>query len=158
FIAIFAPLIAPYAYDAEDHGYASLPAVADAKHKLGTDHIGQDILTRLIYGARVSLAVRLIVQLIEVTIGVVLGLLAGYKGGAWDTIVMRVTDAMFAFPDLLFAILLVGVLRPEDVLKSFLTVFVALALVGWPGMARLVRGQALALREKEYVEAARAVG
>jgi ABC-type dipeptide/oligopeptide/nickel transport system permease subunit len=110
------------------------------------------------YGARVSLAVGLIVQLIEVTIGIVLGLLAGYKGGLWDTIVMRITDAMFAFPDLLFAILLVGIYRPTDVLSSFLTVFVALALVGWPGMARLVRGQALALREKEYVEAARAVG
>lgn len=158
FVAVFAPLIAPYTYDFQDRAYATLPAAADAKHRLGTDNLGQDVLSRLMYGARVSLAVGLIVQLIEVTIGIALGLLAGYKGGPWDTIVMRITDAMFAFPDLLFAILLVGILRPEDVLKSFLTVFIALALVGWPGMARLVRGQALALREKEYVEAARAVG
>src|SRR5258708_1639288 len=158
FVAIFAPLIAPHVYDFQDRDYAALRAAADAKPRLGTDNLGQDILSRLMFGARVSLAVGLIVQLIEVTIGIALGLLAGFKGGLWDTIVMRITDAMFAFPDLLFAILLVGIMRPTTVLASFLTVFIALALVGWPGMARLVRGQALALREKEYVEAARAVG
>lgn len=158
FLAIFAPLIAPRTYDMQDRSYSSLPAGADARHRLGTDNLGQDVLSRLIYGARVSLAVGVIVQLVEVTIGVTLGLLAAYKGGLWDTILMRVTDAMFAFPDLLFAILLVGIVRPESVGASFLTVFFALALVGWPGMARLVRGQALALREKEYVEAARAIG
>lgn len=156
--AIFAPLLAPHPYDAQDRAYASLPAPADAKHRLGTDNLGQDILSRLIYGARVSLAVGVIVQVIGVTIGIALGLLAGYKRGPWDTIVMRITDAMFAFPDLLFAILLVGVIRPTTVTASFMTVFVALALVGWPGMARLVRGQALVLREKEYVDAARAIG
>src|SRR2546425_4364528 len=148
--AIFAPLVAPYAYDYTDHGYHVLPGKPDHKHRLGTDNLGYDVLSRLIYGARVSLSVGVIVQAIEVTIGITLGLLAAYKGGLWDTIVMRVTDAMFAFPDLLFAILLVGIFRPESPLKSFLTVFCALALVGWPGMARLVRGQALALREKEY--------
>jgi len=158
FLAIFAPLIAPQTYDAQDRSYASLPAAPDSKHRLGTDNLGQDILSRLIYGARVSLAVGLIVQLLEVTIGITLGLLAAYKRGIWDTLLMRLTDAMFAFPDLLFAILLVGIIRPTTVAGSFLTVFVALALVGWPGMARLVRGQALALREKEYVEAARATG
>lgn len=157
-VAIFAPLLAPYAYDNQDRAYAVLPAPADVKHRLGTDQLGQDTLSRLIYGARVSLAVGVVVQLIEVAIGVALGLLAAHKGGLWDTILMRVTDAMFAFPDLLFAILLVGIIRPTSIGGSFLTVFVALALVGWPGMARLVRGQALALREKEYVEAARAVG
>src|SRR5207302_2248213 len=119
----FAPLIAPHAYDSQDRTYASLPAPADSKHRLGTDNLGQDLLSRLIYGARVSLSVGLIVQLIEVTIGITLGLLAAYKGGMWDTIVMRVTDAMFAFPDLLFAILLVGIIRPTTVLGSFLTVF-----------------------------------
>jgi ABC-type dipeptide/oligopeptide/nickel transport system permease subunit len=157
-VAIFAPLIAPHAYDFQDRAYATLPASPDAKHRLGTDNLGQDTLSRMIYGARVSLTVGLVVQVIEVTIGIALGLLAAYKGGLWDTILMRVTDAMFAFPDLLFAILLVGVIRPTTVLASFLTVFVALAIVNWPGMARLVRGQALALREKEYVEAARAIG
>ena len=157
-LALFAPLIAPYAYDEQDRSYAVLPAAPDSKHRLGVDNLGQDILSRLIYGARVSLSVGIIVQGIEVLIGVSLGLLAAYKGGLWDRILMRLTDAMFAFPDLLFAILLVGIVQPETVVGSFLTVFVALAVVGWPGMARLARGQALALREKEYVEAARAIG
>ncbi len=157
-LAVFAPWIAPYAYDEQDRSYPELPAPADSKHRLGVDNLGQDILSRLIFGARVSLAVGILVQAIEVLIGVSMGLLAAYKGGMWDRILMRVTDAMFAFPDLLFAILLVGIIRPESVVGSVLTVFVALAVVGWPGMARLARGQALALREKEYVEAARAIG
>jgi ABC-type dipeptide/oligopeptide/nickel transport system permease subunit len=156
FIAIFAPLLAPHAYDAQDRAHTLINS-GDG-HKLGTDNLGQDTLSRLIYGARVSLSVGVIVEAIELIIGVSLGLLAAYKGGLWDTILMRVTDAMFAFPDLLFAILLVGIIRPTSPMASFLTVFVALALVGWPGMARLVRGQALALREKEYVEAARSIG
>ncbi|MCC6729004.1 MAG: ABC transporter permease [Chthonomonadales bacterium] len=155
-LALLAPLVAPYAYDAEDRDSAlSGPT---ARHPLGTDNLGHDVLSRVLYGARVSLAVGLLVEAIEVLIGVSLGLLAAYKGGVWDTILMRVTDAMFAFPDLLFAILLVGILRPESAAASFLTVFVALALANWPSMARLVRGQALAVREKEFVEAARAIG
>src|SRR6185369_14297686 len=138
-LAIFAPLIAPHVYDFQDRAYAVLPAPSDANHRLGTDNLGQDTLSRLIYGARVSLTVGVVVQVIEVSIGLALGLLAAYKGGLWDTILMRVTDAMFAFPDLLFAILLVGIIRPTTVIASFLTVFVALAIVNWPGMARLVR-------------------
>ena len=157
-LAVFAPFIAPYDYDTQDRGLTSLPSPPDARHRLGTDNLGQDILSRLIYGARVSLSVGIIVQAIEMIIGVGMGLLAAYKGGLWDRLLMRLTDAMFAFPDLLFAILLVGIIRPESVIGSFLTVFVALAVVGWPGMARLARGQALALREKEFVEAARAIG
>jgi ABC-type dipeptide/oligopeptide/nickel transport system permease subunit len=157
-VAIFAPLLAPYAYDFQDRSYATLPSPADAKHRLGTDNLGQDVLSRLIYGARVSLSVGIIVVSIEVLIGICLGLLAAYKGGWWDVVLMRLTDAMFAFPELLFAILLVGILRPTSSAASFLIVFIALALVGWPGMARLVRGQALALREREFVEAARAIG
>jgi len=157
-IAVCAPLLAPYPYDAQDRSYASLPASADAKHPLGVDNLGQDILSRLLYGARVSLAVGVIVVFVQALVGIALGLLAAYKGGLWDTLLMRVTDAMFAFPDLLFAILLVGIIRPTSPTASFLTVFVALALVNWPSMARLVRGQALSLREKEFVEAARAIG
>jgi ABC-type dipeptide/oligopeptide/nickel transport system permease subunit len=156
FVAVFAPLLAPHPYDAQDRSHTLING--GSGHPLGTDNLGQDTLSRLIYGARVSLSVGIIVEAIELLIGVSLGLLAAYKGGLWDTILMRVTDAMFAFPDLLFAILLVGIIRPTAPMASFLTVFVALALVGWPGMARLVRGQALALREKEYVEAARAIG
>jgi len=155
-VALFAPLISGHAYDAVDRRHVlSGPGYG---HLLGTDNQGQDIWARLLYGARVSLAIGVVVEGIEVLIGVTLGLLAAYKGGIWDTILMRVTDAMFAFPDLLFAILLVGVLRPASAFGSFLTVFVALALVNWPSMARIVRGQTLALREKEYIEAARAIG
>jgi ABC-type dipeptide/oligopeptide/nickel transport system permease subunit len=157
-VAILAPLIAPYPYDAQDRSYTMLPAPADLRHRLGTDNLGQDMLSRLVYGARVSLSVGLLVEAIELMIGITLGLLAAYKGGRWDTILMRVTDAMFAFPDLLFAILLVGIFAPTTAQGSLLTVFVALALVNWPSMARLVRGQALSLRDREYVTAARAIG
>lgn len=158
FVALTAQWIAPFPYDAPDVGRAMPLLHPGGKHLLGTDNLGLDVFTRLLYGARVSISVGVIVEFIEVIIGVSIGLLAAYKGGIWDNIVMRVTDAMFAFPDILFAILLVGILRPEGIMPSFLTVFVALALVGWPGIARLVRGQALAIREKEYVEAARATG
>lgn len=156
--AIFVPWLAPYSYDAQDRSYASLPAPPDARHRLGVDNLGQDILSRLIYGARVSLTVGVVVVGIQVVIGIAFGMLAGFLRGMWDTVLMRVTDAMFAFPDLLFAILLVGIVRPTDPKLSFLVVFVALALVNWPSMARLVRGQALAIREKEYIEAARSIG
>lgn len=154
--ALFAPWLAGHPYDAvsRDHVLAGpMPG-----HLLGTDHQGQDLWARLLYGARVSLSIGIIVEVIMACIGITLGLLAGYRGGWWDIGLMRITDAMFAFPDILFAIMLVGILRPASAFASFLTVFVALALVNWPGMARLVRGQTLALREKEYVEAARAVG
>lgn len=154
--AALAPWLAGYSYDAVDR--ANVLSGPMAGHLLGTDNQGQDIWARLLFGARVSLAIGIIVEAIEVLIGVSLGLLAAYRGGLWDTLLMRVTDAMFAFPDLLFAILLVGILRPTSPFAGFLTVFVALALVNWPSMARIVRGQALALREKEFVEAARAIG
>lgn len=156
--ALFAPWLAGHAYDAQDRALTSLPAPASPAHRLGADHLGRDVLSRLLYGARISLSVGIIVEMIELLLGVSLGVLAAYKRGWWDTILMRVTDAMFAFPDLLFAILLVGIVRPQSSGASFLVVFCALALVNWPGMARIVRGQALALREKEFVEAARAAG
>ncbi len=154
--AVFAPFLSGHAYDSVDRQHVLVGPTRG--HLLGTDNQGQDQWARLLYGARVSLSIGVIVEAIEVLIGVTLGLLAAYKGRVWDTLLMRVTDAMFAFPDLLFAILLVGILRPSSAFASFLTVFVALALVNWPSMARLVRGQALALREKEFVEAARAIG
>jgi ABC-type dipeptide/oligopeptide/nickel transport system permease subunit len=154
--AAIGPAVSPFSYDTEDR--AAILAPAGPHHALGTDNHGQDTLTRLLHGARVSLSVGLVVEAIEVIIGVALGLLAAWKGGRIDLLLMRVTDGMFAFPDLLFAILLVGIMRPTTAAGSFLTVFVALALVNWPGMARLVRGQALAVRSKEYVEAARSLG
>lgn len=155
-VAIFAPLIATHTQDAQDREHILISS--GYGHRLGTDNLGRDTFSRLIYGARISLAVGVVVELIEIVIGVSLGLMAAYKGGWWDTLLMRFTDAMFAFPDLLFAILLVGIFQPKSAALSFLTVFIALALVNWPGMARLVRGQALALRDKEFVDAARSIG
>ncbi len=150
-IALFAPMIAPYRYDAQDASAVLQPP--SNLHPLGTDELGRDVFSRLVYGARVSLAVVLQVELLEVLIGVTLGLLAGYFRGRWDTVIMRFTDMMFAFPDILLAILIVAILGP-----GLHNVFIALALTGWPSMARVVRSQTLALREREFVEAARAIG
>ncbi|WP_049817888.1 ABC transporter permease [Thermosediminibacter oceani] len=120
---------------------------------LGSDEFGRDILSRILYGARVSLSVGIISQLFVTVIGVTMGALAGYYGGKVDMIIMRIADILFAFPDLLFYIGVMFALGP-----SIYNVFIALALIGWAGMARLVRSQVLYLREMEYVEAARAQG
>ncbi|MCW3098975.1 MAG: ABC-type dipeptide/oligopeptide/nickel transport system, permease component [Chthonomonadaceae bacterium] len=162
-VAICAPLFTHYAYDFLDtKNYNSLPAPPDSHHVLGTDGLGEDILSRLLYGARVSLGVSLIVVIVEVLVGVTLGLTAGFYGGKTDVALMRLTDVMFAFPDILLAIMLSAIVRSGSQAlppwSSFLVLFFALGIVGWPGLARLVRGQALALREKEYIEAARSIG
>lgn len=163
FVALFANVLAPYSFDARDtQRYTSLPAPPDAHHVLGTDDLGQDVLSRLLFGARISLGVSVVVVVIEVLIGVPLGLIAGYYSGRTDLLLMRITDVMFAFPDILLAILLTAIVRAGSQalppVYSLLTLFFALGVVGWPGIARLVRGQALALREKEFIEAARAMG
>ncbi len=160
-VALFAPALAPYPYDAIDTR-GVLPAPPDAHHLLGRDNLGQDVFSRLLYGARVSLSVAAGVVAIEVVIGVTLGLIAGYYGGTTDLILMRLTDVMFAFPDILLAILLRAIVmsgsKAVSLGTNLATLFLALGLVGWPGIARLVRGQALALRQKEFIEAARAIG
>jgi peptide/nickel transport system permease protein len=122
-------------------------------HVLGLDELGRDILARLLVGARVSLAVGLAVVSVSATVGLVVGAVAGYLGGAVDMVVSRVMDVLLAFPGILLAIALVAVLGP-----SLAHVVLALALIGWVGYARVVRGQVLKLRELEYVQAARAVG
>ncbi len=162
-VALFAGTISPYAYDYGDtRPYASLPAPPDAHHMLGVDSLGQDVLSRLFYGARVSLGVTALVVLIEVLIGVPLGLAAGYFGKRTDMILSRITDVMFAFPDVLLAILLRAVLmsgrQVVSPLSSLMSLCFALGVVSWPGVTRLVRGQALALRSREFIEAARAIG
>jgi ABC-type dipeptide/oligopeptide/nickel transport system permease subunit len=162
-VALFAKFIAPYRYDFMDTSrYQNFPSAPDHFHRLGTDTLGQDVLSRLIYGASVSLGVSVVVVGIELVLGVALGLIAGYYKGRTDLALMRFTDVMFAFPDLLLAILLAAVVRSSSQaippIYSILTLFFALGVVGWPGMARLVRGQALSMREKEFVEAARSMG
>lgn len=162
-VAISAGAIAPYRYDFEDtNRYQSLPSPPDARHLLGTDELGEDVVSRLLYGARVSLGVALVTVAVEAVFGLPLGLVAGYYGGWTDTALMRVTDVVFAFPDLLLAILLRAMLvagnQALPPVESLLSLFFALGIVGWPAMARLVRGQALSLRKKEFIEAARALG
>jgi oligopeptide transport system permease protein len=153
FMAIFADLIAPYSYDKVDFTKVRLFPFEDSAHPLGTDDVGRDYLSRLIYGARTSMVVGLAVQTVAVVIGVTLGGLAGYLGGKVDFVIMRLVEVMTAFPGLLFAILLVTVAG-----GGLLNVIIALSVTSWIGIARLTRGQLLSLREKEYVEAARCIG
>jgi peptide/nickel transport system permease protein/oligopeptide transport system permease protein len=156
-VAIFAPALAPADPYKQELLSRLAPMGAPSQITrtgtfiLGADHLGRDILSRIIYGSRISLAVGLISEFIVTVIGVTVGLVAGYYGGWFDSLVMRVCDILFAFPDLLFCIGIMFALGP-----GLLNIFIALSVVGWAGMARLVRGQVLALKEAEYVEAARA--
>ncbi|HPQ39033.1 MAG TPA: ABC transporter permease [bacterium] len=122
-------------------------------HPLGMDHLGRDMLSRILHGARISVTVGLVVTLISLTAGVIIGMMAGYAGGWIDDAVMRCVDVMLAFPGILLAIAMVAVLGPD--IKN---VMIALCIMGWVGYARLARGQVLALRDSEYVQAARSLG
>ncbi|MHB9032035.1 MAG: ABC transporter permease [Anaerolineae bacterium] len=170
-VAVFAPLLAPHSPLKIFPGKSQLPpawvtrsaaGLAGEKEFLfGTDSIGRDILSRVIYGARASMMVGLIPVAIILLIGSVVGLLAGYAGGWVDNLLMRITDVVYAFPDLLFYILLMITLRETFLGRMFggiLLLFLALAVVSWVGVARLVRGQVLSVKEKGFVEAARCVG
>lgn len=154
-LAALAPLLAdlgviadPYALDRTNpYGPLSLA------HPLGTDQIGRDLLSRTLHGGRASLSIGVLVQAPTVLIGGAVGLVAGYAGGRVDGLLMRLTDVMFVFPDLLFVLVIAAVLGP-----GYWNIFVALAAVSWVFMARLVRGEVLAVKEREYVEAARVAG
>jgi ABC-type dipeptide/oligopeptide/nickel transport system permease subunit len=130
-------------------------------HPLGSDELGRDTLSRLIFGSRVSLSVGILVQLIILPIGLAIGLAAGYFGGRIDNILMRFTDIWYAFPDLLFVLVVVSVFQQftsGSIVLQVLMIFGAIALVNWVGLARLVRGQVLSIKEKEFIEAARSSG
>lgn len=155
--ALFAPLLAPYPPSKIAMKDRFLPPAfvegGSTAHLLGTDKIGRDVLSRVIYGARVSLSISLLVILITASIGTVLGIVAGYLGGRTDAFLMRVTDITLAFPAILVAILLAVILGP-----SFWTVVMAISIIGWAPYARLIRGEALKLREADFVAQAHIIG
>jgi peptide/nickel transport system permease protein len=149
--ALLAPFLAPYDPLAIDlRGELEGPG---AGHPLGQDKLGRDILSQVIYGSRVSLVVALVVVGISLVIGATLGAAAGYFGGIFDTLLMRIVDILLAFPGILLAIALTGILGP-----NLRNIILALCVLGWVGYARLVRGQVLAEKNREYVLAARALG
>lgn len=149
--AVFAPLITSYVYDQQD-----LNAILEGPsldHLIGTDTLGRDVFTRLLYGTRTSLAVGIFTQFIVLLIGLPIGAFAGYIGGRTDNMMMRFVDVMYAFPDILLIILLRAILG-----GSIFMVFLAIGLVAWVNIARLVRGQVLALKQRDFVTATRAMG
>lgn len=170
-VAAFAPLIAPHNPLEMNSGKDYLPPAwvekaqngksGNPNYLLGTDTLGRDVLSRVIYGARVSMVVGLVPTVIVLLIGVTVGLLAGYYGGRWDNIMMRITDVIYAFPDLLLFIVVMVALRDTwigNMFNGLFLLFVALAIVNWVGDARIVRGQVLSLKNEEFVQAARCIG
>lgn len=153
FVGVMPGVVAPHdPFEQHRDSFRTAPGVNG--YLLGTDELGRDILSRLCYGAGISLRVGVVGAAVAVTIGVIMGALAGFFLGWTDWILSRVTDTFFAFPSLLLAIGILAVFEKP----SEYVLFAALGLVGWPGIARIVRGEVLSLREREYVTAARAIG
>lgn len=151
FLALFAPLLSPV--DPIQQNVPASLAAPGPEFLLGTDKLGRDILSRILYGARISLFVGLAVVAGAGTLGALVGLVAGYLRGWADEVLMRVTDIFFAFPSLILAMAIAGALGP-----SLRNALIAVAVVSWPVYARLIRGQVLVLREQEFIQAARAIG
>jgi len=170
FITIFASVLAPHSPLQMNSGKSFLPPAwvkdyngksGDPRFLLGTDTLGRDVLSRVIYGARVSMLVGFIPMAIIILVGTVVGMVAGYFGGQWDNVLMRITDVMYGFPDLLFFIICLIALRDSwigQLMNGLFLLFFALAVVGWVGVGRLVRGQVLSFKETEFIEAARSIG
>jgi ABC-type dipeptide/oligopeptide/nickel transport system permease subunit len=150
-LAIFADFLAPYSYTKTNFSRLNEPPSRD--YPMGTDQIGRDLLSRMIYGARVSMIVGLGAQVIVVLLGVPIGALSGWFGGRVDLVLMRLVDVMYAFPNLLFVILVMSMLG-----AGLMNIFIAIGLTGWVGIARQTRAQVLAIKEKEFVDGARGLG
>lgn len=149
----FGPMLLPHAYDSTDWEAMSLPPTLQNFHWFGTDESGRDLLVRTLIGGRVSLVVGILAALSSCTVGIVWGATAGFIGGKVDALMMRIVDMMYAIPYLLIAILLVTLLG-----RDFYLVVLTITVFSWMNMARVVRGQTLSLRSREFVEAARAIG
>jgi ABC-type dipeptide/oligopeptide/nickel transport system permease subunit len=170
-IMILAALLAPYIAPHDPNKISAMNRLSppSAEYLLGTDNFGRDIFSRLLYGAGISLVIGFTAQSVAITIGISLGLISGWFGGWIDDVIMRLTDAVFAIPGLMFLIVWVAVMDPEtiplfDFFSSLglapkqISIFFALGLIGWPADARMMRSQVLSIKEREYVIAARALG
>lgn len=149
-LALLAPLLAPYGPQEITSEFSAAPSL---KHLLGTDQIGRDVLSRLLYGTRVSLFVGFMATVISTALGVLLGLLAGYVGGALDMLLMRFTDMVMSFPYILLILVASVIFKPG--LWSIILIF---GFVDWPGVARLVRGSILSIKEQDYVKSSQIAG
>lgn len=165
----FNPVEQHRGYDQQPPGTRLEAGQGSGVFVLGTDANGRDVLSRVLYGARISLLVGLVATLLNVLIGLVIGTLAGHFGGWLDTVLMRLTDTFFAFPGMLLAIIILATLNQPAVREAVVGVtgnidpglwglFIALGLTGWTGIARVIRGTVIAIKEQEFIEAARAVG
>ena len=150
-MAVFAPLITPYGE--ADTSLTERLTGPSAEHIFGTDYLGRDVFTRLLYGARVSLVIGIMPSVIALAVGVTLGLLAGYLGGWVDYVIMRIADVMLSIPSLLLAMVVMYTMG-----SSVATLFIALSLTSWASVARVVRSHTLSLKKTEYVDAARSIG
>ncbi|PIQ99654.1 MAG: peptide ABC transporter permease [Nitrospinae bacterium CG11_big_fil_rev_8_21_14_0_20_45_15] len=149
--AILAPLIAPYSYETQDT--ANVLASPGVEHWMGSDRLGRDLYSRILYGARVSLSIGIFTTALALLIGTVYGAVSGYIGGRVDQAMMRIVDVVFSLPDLLMIILITVVMG-----RGMMGIFLALTLVSWVSVARLVRGEVLRIKEFPFIEAARALG
>jgi oligopeptide transport system permease protein len=161
-MAIFAPLLSPYTFSDQDYSVISCApswwpggarCLAGGAHIFGTDGVGRDLFVRTLYGARVSLAVGITATLVSLVIGVLYGAVAGFIGGRTDAVMMRTVDILYSLPFIFFVIILMVTFN-----QNFILLFVAIGAVSWLTMARIVRGQTLSAKQKEFVEAARAAG
>ena len=152
-VCLLGPLVLPHAFDSADWDAMSLPPTFKNAHFLGTDDSGRDLLVRCLIGGRVSLLVGILATLSSVSLGIAWGATAGFMGGKIDAFMMRIVDMMYAVPYLLIAILMVTILG-----RAFYLVVITITVFSWMDMARVVRGQTLSLRSREFIEAARAIG